>query len=428
MEVVAEDPSTSSKYSKLVYWGKLISFTGGVQAVVQLAGLLSGIFIIRMISPQEYAYYTLANTMLGTMTLLADGGISTGVMTLGGKVWNDREKLGSVLATGLFLRRKFAFGSIGVSIPILAYLLQSQGADWLVILLICSSLIPAFFAALSDSLLEIVPKLTQNVIPLQKNQLLVAMGRLFLTSLGLFLFPWTAVALVGNGIPRIFGNFKLKRIAYKFAQEKQLPNEEIKSNILKIVSRILPGAIYYCLSGQITIWLISFTGDTKAIAEIGALGRLSMILSIFAMIFSTLIVPRFARLPVNRNLLMNKFFQIIISLIIICAGILFVSFIFSKEILWILGENYRNLKNELILSLAAACINLIWGTIFGLYTSRGWIIKPLFSITLSLLGIISGIIIFDISKLTGVLNFNIYVSLSSFAIHGLYALYKINKI
>jgi hypothetical protein len=30
-------------------------------------------------------------TMLGTITVLSDGGISTGLMAQGGKVWNDKE-------------------------------------------------------------------------------------------------------------------------------------------------------------------------------------------------------------------------------------------------------------------------------------------------------------------------------------------------
>jgi hypothetical protein len=46
---------------------------------------LYGILIIRLL-PVEYAFYTLANTMHRTMTVLADGGITTGVMSQVGKV------------------------------------------------------------------------------------------------------------------------------------------------------------------------------------------------------------------------------------------------------------------------------------------------------------------------------------------------------
>ncbi len=86
------------KYDTIVSWGKLISITGSAQIIVQAVGFASGILIIRLLPVQEYAFYTLANTMLGAMTVLSDGGISTGVMAQGGKVWEDKLKLGKVLA------------------------------------------------------------------------------------------------------------------------------------------------------------------------------------------------------------------------------------------------------------------------------------------------------------------------------------------
>jgi O-antigen/teichoic acid export membrane protein len=196
LKVYLEKIQAHPHYARAVYWGKAISVTGSVQVLVQAAGLICGIWIIRLLPTKEYAFYTLANTMLGMMTTLADSGISNGVMVLGGRVWQDRKKLGVVLATGLDLRRKFAWGSLTVSVPVLAYLLMHQGAGWMETLFIILVLIPAFWAALSDSLLEIIPKLHQDIKPLQKNQLAVSTGRLLLSGLGLVLFPWTAAALL----------------------------------------------------------------------------------------------------------------------------------------------------------------------------------------------------------------------------------------
>src|SRR4051794_12896030 len=109
MKLIAQNWYANPRYSRIFGWGKLITITGGAQAIVQGTGMLSGILIIRLLSTHQYAWYTLANTMLGTMTILSDAGISTGVMAQGGKVWQDKEKLGAVLATGLDLRRKMGF-------------------------------------------------------------------------------------------------------------------------------------------------------------------------------------------------------------------------------------------------------------------------------------------------------------------------------
>src|SRR5690606_34453750 len=165
--------------SKYVYsWIKLIFISSFAQVGVQTISFLCGIIIIRSLPINEYALYTLANTALGTMTILSDGGISSGILSKGGKVWNDRDKLGAVLTTGLKLRNRFAIGSAIVSLPILIFLLIQHEASWLTITLICFSIIPAFYANLSESLLVIIPKLHQCILPIQKNQIKVELGRL----------------------------------------------------------------------------------------------------------------------------------------------------------------------------------------------------------------------------------------------------------
>jgi len=398
------------KYSKSLEWGKLIFMTGAAQVLVQATGLLTGIFIIRMLPTQEYAFYTLANTMLGTMTILADGGISSGVMSQGGKIWRDRTELGKVLVTGMELRKKFAVFSLLVAVPILVYLLWLQHAQPWVIILIVAALIPAFFSALSDSLLETIPKLHQDIKPLQANQAKVGLFRLFLSSASVFIFPFTFVALLANGIPRIIGNFRLRKMALRFADTSQPVDPVYQTEILKMVKRRLPGAIYYCLSGQITIWLISILGTTKAIAQVGALSRLGMVLSVFTVLFATLVVPRFARAESNRKLLISSSIKIMIVLTGICVVIMGVVYLFPEQLLWILGKQYADLSDALMLSILGSCIVLVMGCVFTLSTSRGWVINPAISIPVNLLTIVAGILLMDVSSLHGVLMMNIMVS------------------
>ena len=397
------------KYSKIFHWSKLIAVTGSAQVIVQFTGLLCGILVIRLLPTQEYAWYTLANTMLGTMSILADGGISTGVMALGGKVWQDKDRMGVILATGLDLRKKFAVISLLVAIPILMYLLWQHGAGWLTIVLITASLIPSFFAVISDSLLEIVPKLKQDIGALQKNQVTVGVGRLLLSGVTLFLFPFTFIAVLAAGIPRIYGNFQLNKIVNGFVNKDQKPDVEIRKSILNIVKRILPGSIYYCLSGQITIWLVSFFGNTSSIAQIGALGRLAMVLSIFSVLFNTLVTPRFARLQNDKLILLNLFFKILIGLIFLGILIICTCYIFSTQALWILGNGYSNLKTEFILSIIASYMGLFAGVLFAINTSRGWTINPLFGIPFNVVIIALGIIFLDISSIKGLFVFNIII-------------------
>jgi hypothetical protein len=303
-----------------------------------------------------------------------------------------------------------------------------NGASWLTALLIAAALIPAFFASLSDSLLEIVPKLHQNILPLQKNQVSVGIGRLALTALTMFVFPWAFVAVLAAGIPRIWGNFQLRRIVYGSADKNQLPDMEIRSEILTLVKRILPTSIFYCVSGQITIWLISVFGNTTALAQLGALGRLNMLLGLFSTIVATLIVPRFAKLAEDKILLLKRFLLIMGLLVVALMVIILVVYLFSTEILWVLGDGYMDLAYELLLSMVASCIGLLAGIAFSLYSSRGWAINPILLIAVNLLTVIGFASILDLSSLKGVLFLNIGVSFVGLFQAVLFSTFKIMKV
>ena len=416
------------KSEKVIHWGKLISITGTAQIIIQLSGFICGILIIRLLPIKEYALYTLANTMLGTMVILADGGISIGVMAESGKVWNEKKKLGSVLATGLLLRKKFALRSLIISLPILLYLLLHNGASVVTSILITLSVIPAFYAALSDTLLEIIPKLHQAILPLQKNQVIVSIIRLTLIGLSMFIFPWTFIIILSGGISRIYGNCRLKKIVYTYVAETHILDPQNEKDILKTVKKVLPGALYFCVSSQINVWLISFLGNTTVVAQIGALGRLAMLLNILGILINTLILPKFVKLPNNKKQLL-KYILISISVVtVVCIIIIAFSKIFPNQILFILGRSYSDLSQELVLSILIGCLNLIIGIFISFSSSRGWIMNPIFLMIINILGTIVPIYFVNISTLNGILLLSFYGSIWGLLVFGTYTLLKIMSI
>jgi O-antigen/teichoic acid export membrane protein len=413
---------------RVVAWIKLITITGSAQIVIQLTALLSGILIIRLLPTKEYALYTLANAMLGTMTVLADGGISTAVMAQGGKVWQDREKLGIVMSSGLELRKKFGIVSLLISMPVLFYLLVHHGAGYFTAILIIAAMVPAFFAALSDSLLETASKLHQDIKKLQKNQLAAGIGRFVLIVGSLIIFPWTFIAILGNGIPRIWANLQLRKMSNVYADPLQKPDIEVKREIISVVKRTLPGAIYFCVSGQIAIWLISIFGSTASIAHIGALSRLTTVLTLFTVIFNTLMVPRFARLAEKPKLLLVRFLQIQGALFIICILIVLSVIIFPSQILQILGKGYLNLNTEMLLITISSCLAMLAGVTYSVVVSRGWILKPVINISINILFQLVLIFTLDLSKTRNVLIFSIVDFLVGYIIILVYFLYRIFKL
>jgi len=310
----------------------------------------------------------------------------------------------------------------------LFYLLIDNNASYVTALLVTLSLIPAFYAALSDSLLQIVPKLHQSISPLQQNQIEVGAARLVLTALTIFVFPWAFVAILASGIPRAWGNLRLRKITYALADKNQLPDKQIRKEILKLVKGIMPTSIYYCVSGQITIWLISIFGDTTSIAELGALSRLNMVLSLFSVLITTLVIPRFAKLPLDKSLLLKRFIQIMLGILILTIAISTIVYFFPAPLLWVLGTAYKGLNFELFLSVLGSCIALLSGISYGLLSSRGWVVPPIILISINLLTIVVFARTLDLSNLKGVLFLNIAVNLIGLIQTFFFCTYKIYKI
>lgn len=402
-----------------------MSITGATQVLVQAVGFISGIMIIRLLSTHEYALYTLANTMLGTMTILADGGISTGVMAEGGKVWADKKKLGIVLATGLDLRKKFAAITLTIALPLLLILLRSHGASWLMSILIIFSIIISFISVLSSTILEVAPKLKQDILPLQKNYILSNFGRLILLSATIFAFPVACTAIISSGLPQIWSNWKTRRIAEHYADWNQRPDVTIRAEILQKVKRMLPLAIYFCFSGQITVWLLSMFGSTTSIAQIGALGRFSVAMSIASAIFGVIAVPRYARLPNSKKLLLKWYATLNIILIIFSLIIISIAWLFPEQLLWILGKDYKNLTNEILIIITSSCLNLIASSSFSLYSHRGVVMRADIGIGIGILGLIVGLLIVDVSTLRGALYYSLFSAAYGFFVNIVYGLIQI---
>jgi O-antigen/teichoic acid export membrane protein len=417
----------SQKFSKVFEWAKLISITGMTQIIVQVLGFGCGILVLRLLPTNEYAFYTIANTMLGTMTILADGGIAAGVMAQGGKVWKDRQKLGVVLATGIDLRRKFAIGSLIVAVPIMLYLLIHHDASWIMAVLIVLSLIPAFFMALSGTLHEIAPKLQQDINPLQKVQIGINVGRLAILGMTIFVFPWAFVAVLGSGIPQIWANWKLRSVSKGYADWSQSPDPEVQKEILTIVKRILPSSIYFCISGQLTIWIISLFGSTSSLSEIGGLGRLSMIFTVFTVMFSILLGPRFARMPFDRKSVVQRFVQLQFVTLILALVLALSFYLFSDVLLWVLGPRFSGLNKEVLFVAFSGGIGLLNAITNQLLNARGLIVPPQIFIPIAVAVQVGFVFVLKLDTVIGVLQYGIYTTIIMYLIRMIYFFVAIRK-
>jgi len=392
-------------------FSKLLGEAFFVQSFIQFMGMLIGFYIVRKLTVQEYAIYTIANNMLSMLSVLSDSGISTSTYALGGKIWTDKIKLGKVMSTAIIFRNKFALLALLIGIPITIHLLMEQQVSWETITLIIITFIPAFKSQLTDSLYAVIPKLHQDIRSLQVNQLLVIILRLLLSGIFIFFFPFTWIVLLANGVPQIIGNLRLRKIVDKHATITNEEDPEVKKEIQKIVKRTFPGCLYFAFSGQITLFILAYMGKSNSIAEWGAIERFSVIFTVISSVFAMVIIPRYARLENNRKKLIETAhkilgFQLALSFIVLAVGCWF-----SDLLLNLLGEKYHNLEKELMLNLLNGGLGIMVGTLLAFSIRRGWVIQPALSIFMNVCPVILFAYFLPLDTLMNVILYSLSVKL-----------------
>jgi hypothetical protein len=153
---------------------------------------------------------------------------------------------------------------------------------------------------------------------------------------------------------------------------------------------------------------------------VGALSGLSTAMNLFTAVFTTLIVPRFARLPNLKSLIVKRFALVQIGLI--AMSILIVAFtgVFSNQILWVLGKHFAGLQKELLLVAISSCMTLMGASTNQLSNARGIVVPPFAFISLAIAAQVGLAFIVPLNYVVGILLYGVFTSLALYMIRLFY--------
>jgi len=404
-------------------WSSLLAKFVSVQIIVQAIGLVAGIFLVRMLSQRQYAYFTIANTMQGTISILADSGISVGLSAIGGKVWHDRYRFGQLINTALRLRKTLAAGAVLIVTPILIWMLIKNGASAIYAVLVAVAVLVGVSAQLTTGVLEVVPRLHSQVNRLQTLDFYSAMSRLLLLGGAYLVSLNAAFAVLAASASLLLKNRLLSRWIKGDVDMDAPPLAADRAEISSIIKYQMPTSIFYCVQGQVTVWLISIFGSTKNIAEIGALGRLVVVFSIVSSVLVNIALPVYARCQVY-DLMRRRYWQILGAYTSFCLLVLALIAVFPNQALWVLGKHYSNLQSELVWMALGTIISGFAATTYALNTTRGWVKFRWHGIPLTGVGIPSTIatqavllLTLDVSSVKGVVLFGVLSTVPSIVLN-----------
>jgi O-antigen/teichoic acid export membrane protein len=400
---------------------RAVAVTAVAQAGAQAFAFGAGIVVIRSLGTEQYAYYTIATAALGMMTVLADSGITNGVLAQAGPLWQDRQRLAAVIAAGVDIRRRLALVAIAIAVPLLIALLRHQGADWLTAAVVTISVLPTFMSVVSGQLFESVPRLHQRIIQLQAVQLGNNVGRFLGLLIAVPRWPFAAVASLVSAVPQLVATRQLRKLAERDAASDVPADGEAKRQLVKQLQRTMPGAIYYALSGQLTVWLITLFGHRASVAAVGALGRLAAVMALVTAVFNVVAVPRFARIPkAQAKLAVRRFHQSLTLLTVACLLPIAALAAFPVAVLSVLGPHYQGLAHEAVLMGVSAVASTVAGAAFGLAAARGIVAPPLLSVPFSILLQVVLILTLPLDTVAGVIYVGLYGAIGQCLLHAAY--------
>jgi len=402
------DESSTPLIRRALHRARVVGNFAFVQAIVQIIGFMSGILIVRNLEQREYAYFTIANTMQGTINLLADIGISVGLVSIGGRIWQDRHRFGELVNTALNLRKKLGALVVIAVTPVMYLMLVKNGASIPYIALLIVVVLIGLAFQLSIGVLGVVPRLRADIGRIQIIDITGAVGRLLALAGLLFVFFNAGIAVAVASAVSLLQYAMLRNYAAGVIDLDAPENPEDRHSMVRLIKHLAANSVFYCFQGQITIFLISFFARrVTSIAEVGALGRLAMIFSVLTNLLTNVFVPAFARCQ-NKRKLYLLYAAILGGVAVFSLSIIFGASIFPNEFLFVLGSKYAHLHRELLLMVAGAVLSALTGTFWALNASKAWVSGAWLYIPLTLATQTALIPYTDFSSVTGVLIFNLF--------------------
>jgi O-antigen/teichoic acid export membrane protein len=405
----------SHRHRKLFGWMRALAGFGSMQLLVQAVGFLSGILVVRSLSKPDYAWFTIATSLAATMGILADSGVNAGLSAIGGRVWQDNACFGSLIRTALGLRRSLGMWSIALVAPFFIWMLWKNQAPMGVIAVLFAFAAVGFFAQITAGVYAVVISLRQEIARMQMIAVASALLRFAIIGGACLLIVDSRVAVAAATAAsclQVWLNYGRVR---KSVDLNASVNSDYRSEIISVVKRQAPLTVFYCVQGQIMVWLISLFGSVERVAEIGALSRLSVIFSIFAPLVNGVVIPRFARCQ-NSEILKRRYAQLLIVSLMTVSTIVLLSAIWPKPLLWLLGKQYSGLMPDLWLMVLNAGFGSILGILSGLNGSKAWIAPAALSIAMEIGIQVLLILCFDISTVHGVLLIGCFSPLAPIAL------------
>ena len=126
-------------------WTALISIFLAGQGSVQILNLISGFLLLRWLSIEAYAQYSVTFGFQSTLSMLIDLGFSSSIVALVGDRGSDKEVVGTYIRSAKHFRNRLFAVIIPLAAIAFPLIASKQHWDWTTQLLLFVSLVSSLF-------------------------------------------------------------------------------------------------------------------------------------------------------------------------------------------------------------------------------------------------------------------------------------------
>jgi O-antigen/teichoic acid export membrane protein len=369
-------------------WVKVLSAFLTAQVLTQILGLSAGLVLVRTMPVREFALYTLALSVVTFFTFASDLGSTTSLLYFFQRSVREGEDFRLYLAAVRSLRRlAFLVGAAGIVVA-LPRAAAAKGYGRGEIALATAGVLLSVWFQIRASLAVLALRLVDRYRESYVAEIAGAGVRLASAALLVWtahLFSWLAV--FGNALsigavaalarapatqplaPRAGG--AAGSPAAPVPEDRRATLAPYRRRVLRYLLPTLPSSLYFSIQGPMVVWLAATFGSARNIAEVGALSRLGLLLSLFSNLSGVVLLPRLARI-VDERLYRIRCLQGGALLSLIALTLWFAVLAFPHALLALLGQHYSGLDSELRLVVCGAGVTLVGGYVVGVNLARSW--------------------------------------------------------
>jgi O-antigen/teichoic acid export membrane protein len=361
--------------ARLRQWTGILSAYFGAQALTQVAGIGAGLLLVRFLPVREFALYTLGTSVIAFFTFLSDLGSTSSLLYFFQRATKEGESFRHYLAAVLSLRRvAFLLGAAAV-ILVFPRIAAAKGFASGDILLVTAGIVIAVWFQITSAVRLLALRLDGRYGRAYRAEVASGGVRLVATVLMIgtaLLHAWIAMlatavaaaaaALLSTPPPRSLPEPIEMPLAGLGAHRRQ---------VMRYLMPSLPSAFYFSIQGPLVVWLSATFGSTKNIAEVGALGRLGLVVGIFSSLTGVVFLPRMARIADDR-LYRVRYLQYGALLLLITLALLAAAAVAPGLFLLVLGPHYAGLHRELLLVVLGSGLSLLGGYAVAVNLARSW--------------------------------------------------------